>query len=672
MLKINNKSISDVYDKETTIGKIYKGVVKVYESWKKLTASGVPPITLEKCKNANLIDYKIYGNSKQGKLPSEYQQVEYIESTGTQYIDTGKFAPLNTDIYVRFQINDTTQSSSNNGAIFGGRSAQTSNTCTLFYLASTNPQYFRFDRANQTTIGKANQISINNQSIYEFSYINNIATLKNLTENQEISSNIATPSTFTTNSLNLFAVGGGTIFKGKIFEWKYWEKGELLQNFIPCYRKNDNVVGMYDTINNVFYENAGTGEFLKGKNVLPNEYQQVEYIESTGTQYIDSGVPLKSGLKTIVDWIYADADSGNSYTGGHIGSPGNRWLIGSQRVGKYYFAVGATNVQTEFQIGNRDVIEAYWENKNSYIIVNSVKSTIIKGENYALSEEPSYTFYMGAVNRNGSASSKSKLTIYNWKFYQDDVLIRDFMPCYRKSDNVIGMYDLVTGTFYTNNGTGTFLKGNDVITTPTPSTPIEIESVGNYAEENGKYVIPVKVNDAITNIYLNEPLRKMEDYIDYIDYKNQKVIKLVDKKTFDGTENWELHTTISGGAVFRLDNVLTPLIKAPMTSTYMTHFVVTNIYSTSKFTVGLYRFSSNAEVTKITDTRLYVSSSHTTVEDFKEWLSQNKPSIYYPTDTTIEETIELPNILLNKGANIIEVDTSILPSNMDVKYMGKE
>lgn len=34
-----------------------------------------------------ILNYKIYGNNT--KLPNEYQQVEYIESTGTQYIDTG-------------------------------------------------------------------------------------------------------------------------------------------------------------------------------------------------------------------------------------------------------------------------------------------------------------------------------------------------------------------------------------------------------------------------------------------------------------------------------------------------------------------------------------------------------------------------------------------------------
>ena len=656
---------------------------------------------------------------------------------------------------------------------------------------------------------------------------------------------------------------------------------------------------------------------------LPQEYQEVEYIQTTGTQHIDSGVPLKSGLKAVIDWVYADADSGNNYTGGHIGSPGNRWLIGSQRNNNYYyFAVGATNVFTEFRFGNRDIVEAYWANKASYFMVNGVKSTTVKGENYALSEEPNYTFYMGAVDRDGNATLKPKLTIYSWKFYQDDVLIRDFIPCYRKSDGEIGMYDLVTNAFYTNGGTGTFVKGEviptkvesvgdktsnllnvndsemssatfkynvknqiikrtcignvqtswllqttvfpDVIGTQVlePGTYIwgihHIEGIGltasnssitpyiqlqksdgstpidwycntsitlteratiiairsaliNYGfnetqafkiqinegtelkdYELSGYKTPVKVTptiydfnlekidkiiytvdgdtrfgfdlgileagqytfdfnfiqkpnyiylrikradgnfdtihittnanekprnpvtftaDGISNVYLifasssintkpkaealwnnvtsaylqktsniqsetvdiytKEPLRKNENYVDYTDYEKQKVFRNVMNTTFDGTENWEIHTAISGGSVFRLDNVLNPLINAPLSATYMSHFGLTNIYSTANFNTGAYRFSSNQEVNIITGNRLYISSSHTTLEEFKQWLSENRPMISYPIEE-LEENIDLPSVATQKDTNVIEVGTTITPSNLEVTYIGKK
>lgn len=55
-----------------------------------------------------------------------------------------------------------------------------------------------------------------------------------------------------------------------------------------------------------------------------------------------------------------------------------------------------------------------------------------------------------------------KFRIARCKIYDEHELERDFIPCYRKSDNVIGMYDLVYKEFYTNQGTGVFTKGNDV------------------------------------------------------------------------------------------------------------------------------------------------------------------------------------------------------------------
>ena len=66
-----------------------------------------------------------------------YTELLYIESTGTQYIDTGMLAPLNTKIEVKFSPSTISE----NGAIFGGRDAQTSFTCTLFFLATTSQNH---------------------------------------------------------------------------------------------------------------------------------------------------------------------------------------------------------------------------------------------------------------------------------------------------------------------------------------------------------------------------------------------------------------------------------------------------------------------------------------------------------------------------------------------------
>ena len=53
--------------------------------------------------------------------------------------------------------------------------------------------------------------------------------------------------------------------------------------------------------------------------------------------------------------------------------------------------------------------------------------------------------------------------LYSLKFWSDpNTLSYDFVPCYRKSDSVAGVYDTINKVFYTNNGSGTFAVGADV------------------------------------------------------------------------------------------------------------------------------------------------------------------------------------------------------------------
>jgi hypothetical protein len=43
-----------------------------------------------------------------------------------------------------------------------------------------------------------------------------------------------------------------------------WENGNLIKSLIPARRISDNILGLYDIINNQFYTNAGSGEFIAG------------------------------------------------------------------------------------------------------------------------------------------------------------------------------------------------------------------------------------------------------------------------------------------------------------------------------------------------------------------------------------------------------------------------
>lgn len=250
-----NYSSGAIFKGRLYSAKITENDVVVHDFIPVLDSNGIP------CMYDKVAEQFFYnqgtGTFLYGEKPTLPYKTElaYLEGTGTQYLDTGKFAPDNTDIEVTFQVDGKT-----NGAIFGGRNAQTSQTCTLFYLATSKPHSFRFDRVGQITVATANNISINTESVYQFSYKNKTAKMTNLTTEEAYSLYVGTPSTFTTNPINLFAVSGGTMLRGKIYSWKYWEDGILLQDFIPVLDWDD-VPCMYDKVSNEFFYNKGTGEF---------------------------------------------------------------------------------------------------------------------------------------------------------------------------------------------------------------------------------------------------------------------------------------------------------------------------------------------------------------------------------------------------------------------------
>ena len=61
--------------------------------------------------------------------------------------------------------------------------------------------------------------------------------------------------------------------------------------------------------------------------------------------------------------------------------------------------------------------------------------------------------------------------------------------------------------------------------TPKPTSPIMIESCGDYDEATGKYKIEFGTQKERTVVYLDNPLRRLGDYSDYIDFKNQRVVR---------------------------------------------------------------------------------------------------------------------------------------------------
>ena len=120
----------------------------------------------------------------------------------------------------------------------------------------------------------------------------------------------------------------------------------------------------------------------------------------------------------------------------------------------------------QFVSGNSSVSSQSWDNKLHLIYANKNKLYIDNEEIYTASTEPIISqnnVYLFATNTTGTVGfGGGSLKMYYFKIWNNDTLVRDYIPCYRTSDGVIGLYDLVENKFYTNSGTGNFSKGSDL------------------------------------------------------------------------------------------------------------------------------------------------------------------------------------------------------------------
>ena len=190
---------------------------------------------------------------KQG-LPFGYTKLAYIQSSGTQYINTG-FKP-NQDtrleiVAAPMSIDDAAQGT---GFIpYGAGTSYNSNTFECYTVS--NQLEFNYD-GQYDFIGTAEigtVFSINHDK-------NNVTVSKG---SQVSGTKAFSYKSFTaTTNLTLFAVNRGSMMCGllKLYSCQIYDNGTLVRDFVPCINGSGEV-GLYDLVGKQFYGNAGTGVF---------------------------------------------------------------------------------------------------------------------------------------------------------------------------------------------------------------------------------------------------------------------------------------------------------------------------------------------------------------------------------------------------------------------------
>ena len=181
-------------------------------------------------------------------LPSGYKRLEYIQSSGTQYVNTGVVVSKNLEIKLRFMLTSTT------GFGIVGYMQSTSSGTNRFAVFQYGGAWY-FDFGNDTT-GRISGGSFNANTLYDISVGNRYI------KNNETESNIISGSVISnlTNSNFISILCETECGIGKIYSCKIYDNGTLVRDYVPCVNPSG-AVGLYDLVGKKFYGNAGTGVF---------------------------------------------------------------------------------------------------------------------------------------------------------------------------------------------------------------------------------------------------------------------------------------------------------------------------------------------------------------------------------------------------------------------------
>lgn len=206
-------------------------------------------------------------------VPSQYQEVECLESTGTQYIQLNEIFKKTDEVQVEAKITESTSisevyvmspktwnSNNNRFAMLG------------FYKdyvidPTGNLNCFNFAYGNGNTGGTAYTNSTRDNHKHTFRYRNQVFSMDDIDKDASF---IGWGGD--TDELRLFwgySSDGGAPKAVKAAFYTMWHMrgGDYIQALTPCYRKSDGVAGMWDAVTETFFTNSGSGTFIVGEKI---------------------------------------------------------------------------------------------------------------------------------------------------------------------------------------------------------------------------------------------------------------------------------------------------------------------------------------------------------------------------------------------------------------------
>lgn len=213
-------------------------------------------------------------------MPEGYTAIEYLQSNGNQYIDTGVVPNQDTRIVVDARM---TSVATTTAAIFGAGTTATSTSKVVFYQASSG--LFAADYATSNTRQVFDGVEALDRLYID--YDKNVCTINGVTRTWA-------STTFSPDAnLTLFCwnANGNLVYyiEAAIYSCKIYDNGTLIRDYVPV-ETNAGEQGLYDLVANVFYSFQYKA---KQENRIYIEYKVVGIYEDS---FIRSTYPVASDI----------------------------------------------------------------------------------------------------------------------------------------------------------------------------------------------------------------------------------------------------------------------------------------------------------------------------------------------------------------------------------------
>lgn len=246
--------------------------------------------------------------------------------------------------------------------------------------------------------------------------------------------------------------------------------GTYVLDLKPVTRDSDGTPGFINLVDGTFLTategslNAGPvteivptpdapADLVCNNGIIKADYTRLEYLESTGTQYIvtniTGGATIKAeaqGVSTsfLSELVFSFTETG--YAGSWLGqnnNPSGKWGLGD---------LAST---TTVSYTTKATIDATFDllDGKPHVLATINQQTVERTRTSSADLESLSLF----ATSNGSFPARVR--IWYTEIIQNNVLVCSLLPAKRNSDNVLGLYDIVSGTFLTNAGTGNFVAG---------------------------------------------------------------------------------------------------------------------------------------------------------------------------------------------------------------------